>query len=264
MLQIDLSNQVSIVTGACGDIGRMIVECLAKCGSNVAVVDLNFERAEMVAEDIAGRYHVQTKPYLLDISDEQQVKQVFAQINEDFSTIDILINGAAFANEGKNYYSTPIEIAVKTVDVNIHGTGMCIKAALDYMLPKKSGKIINIASIAGRIGTAGTANYSITKAAIIAMTQSIARAHAKEGIRVNSVAPGYLLTDMWKRGVQKYSKILNKTEEETWQMLALNNIATGVAQEPEDIGQAICFLVSDLAKSITGQCLNVCGGSRFN
>jgi len=132
------------------------------------------------------------------------------------------------------------------------------------MLPKKQGKIVTLSSIAGRIGTAGTANYSISKAAIIALTQSVARAHAKDNINVNCVCPGYLLTNMWKKGIEKYSKILNKSPEETWKIMALNNIAMGRAQEPEDIGNAVAFLVSDLAKNITGQALNVCGGSRFN
>lgn len=264
MIQIDLRGQVAIVTGGAGDVGTGIVKCLADCGANVAIVDLVQENAERLAAETSEIYGVEAKGYMLDISVEDDVKDVFNMVHKDFSSIDILVNCAAFANEGKNYYETPPDVARRTVDVNIHGTGLCSKAALDYMLEKKSGKIINIASIAGRIGTAGTANYSITKAAIIAMTQSLARAHAKEGVRVNSVAPGYLFTTMWKRGVTKYSKILNKSEEETWKLLALNNIAMGRAQEAEDIGNAVCFLASDLAKNITGQCLNVCGGSRFN
>jgi len=264
MIHIDLTGQVAIVTGGAGDIGSGIVMCLAECGANVAITDLNLELAEIRAKEAAEKYGVKTKAYKLDISMEEEVSSVFAEINKDFSDFDILVNGAGYASEGKNYYETSMDTARKTVDVNLHGTGMCIKAALDYMLPKQSGKIVNIASIAGRIGTAGTANYSISKAAIIAMTQSIARAHAKEGIRVNGVCPGYILTNMWKRGVEKYSKLLNKTPEETWKALALDNMATGRAQEVEDIGYAVCFLASDLAKNITGQCLNVCGGARFN
>ena len=264
MKQIDLKGQIAIVTGGAGDIGTGIVICLAECGANVAITDVNLEIAEMKAKEVAEKYGVKTKAYKLDISIEEEVNSVFADINKDFNGMDILVNGAGFASEGKNYYETSMEIARKTADINIHGTGMCIKAALDYMLPKQSGKIINIASIAGRYGTAGTANYSITKAAIIAMTQSIARAHAKEGVRVNGICPGYLLTSMWKRGVEKYSKLLNKTPEETWKIMALDNMATGRAQDVEDIGNAVVFLVSDLAKNITGQCLNVCGGSRFN
>jgi len=132
------------------------------------------------------------------------------------------------------------------------------------MLPKKSGKIVIISSIAGRIGTPAVANYSISKAALIAMTQSVARAHAKDNINVNAVCPGYIYTPMWQKGVEKFSKILGKTKEETWQILALNDIAMGRAQEPEDISYATLFLVSDFAKNITGQALNVCGGSRFN
>ncbi|WP_312812820.1 SDR family oxidoreductase [Sedimentibacter sp.] len=264
MKQIDLSSKVAIVTGGAGDIGAGIATCLAESGANVAVVDLNLELATIKAQELTNKYGVVSKAYELDISSEKDVDDVFALINNDFKQIDILVNCAGYGKEGKNYYETPMKIARKTIDINLHGTGMCIKEALKYMLPRNSGNIINIASIAGRIGTAGSANYSISKAAIIAMTQSIARAHAKEGVRVNAVCPGYLLTNMWKQGVEKYSKILNKTPEETWKMLALDNIAMGKAQDVYDIGNAVCFLVSDLAKNITGQSLNVCGGSRFN
>ncbi|MBK5244687.1 MAG: SDR family oxidoreductase [Eubacteriaceae bacterium] len=264
MKQIDLSGQVALVTGGAGDIGIGIVMCLAECGADVAVTDLNLEMAKVKVKEISEKYGVKIKAYKLDISIEEEVKSVFAEINKDFSGIDILVNGAGFASEGKNYYETSMEIARKTVDINIHGTGMCIKAALDYMLPKQSGKIVNIASIAGRCGTAGTANYSITKAAVIAMTQSVANAHAKEGIRVNGVCPGYIFTNMWKHGVEKYSKMLNKTPEETWKIMALDHIATGRAQDVEDVGNAVVFLASDLAKNITGQSLNVCGGTKFN
>jgi NAD(P)-dependent dehydrogenase (short-subunit alcohol dehydrogenase family) len=264
MKQIDLTNKVAIVTGGAGDIGAGIAMCLAECGASLAVTDLNIEMADLKAKELAEKYGVKAKAYKLDISLEEEINNVFAEINNDFSSIDILVNCAGFAKEGKNYYETSMEIARKTTDINLHGTGMCIKAALNYMLPKHSGNIINIASIAGRYGTAGSANYSISKAAIIAMTQSVARAHAKEGVRVNGVCPGFLLTNMWKQGVEKYSKLLNKTPEDTWKMLALDNIATGRAQEVEDIGYAVCFLASDLAKNITGQNLNVCGGSRFN
>lgn len=264
MKQIDLSNKVAIVTGGAGDIGAGIVTCLAECNANVAVVDMNLEIAVCKAKEITEKYGVISKAYELDISNEKDIEDVFALIKNDFKDIDILVNCAGYAKEGKNYYETPMDIARKTMDINVHGTGMCIKEALRYMLPRHSGNIINIASIAGRIGTAGSANYSISKSAIIAMTQSVARAHAKEGVRINAVCPGYLLTNMWKQGVEKYSKLLNKTPEETWKMLALDNIAMGREQDVEDIGNAVCFLVSDLAKNITGQSLNVCGGSRFN
>ena len=133
-----------------------------------------------------------------------------------------------------------------------------------YMLPRKYGKIITIASIAGRCGTAAVANYAISKAGMIAMTQSVARAHANQNINVNSVCPGYVLTEMWEKGVEKFSKIMGKTPEETWKILALDKIAMGRAQTPEDMGNAVAFLASDLAKNITGQALNVCGGSMFN
>ncbi|SMP45647.1 SDR family NAD(P)-dependent oxidoreductase [Anoxynatronum buryatiense] len=263
-MKIDLEGQTAIVTGAGGDIGAGIVEALAKCGANVAVTDLDMQAAQKVVFSMSAMFKGEYKAYQLDVSEQTDIKRVFSKICKDFGTIEILVAGAACAGEGKNYFETPMETARKIADVNIHGTGMCIKEALTYMLPQKYGKIITISSVAGREGTAGTPNYSISKAAMIALTQSVAKAHAKEGISANSVCPGYLLTNMWKKGIEKYSKILGKTPEETWQLLALDRMATGRAQEPADIGNAVAFLVSDLAKNITGQALNVCGGAKFN
>lgn len=263
-MKIDLSGQTAVVTGAAGGIGSGIVEALAKCGANIAVTDINLAAAQGLVEACQRQYQVTMKAYTLDIGVEAHIKDVFEEVHRDFGQIDVLVAGAAYAGEGKNYYETPMEAARKIMDVNVHGTGMCIKEALHYMLPRNHGRIITISSVAGREGTAGTPNYSISKAAIISMTQSVAKAHAKEGITANSVCPGYLLTDLWKKGVEKYSKILNKTPEETWKMLALDRMATGRAQEPEDIGNAVAFLASDLAKNITGQALNVCGGAKFN
>ncbi len=263
-MKIDLNGKVAVVTGAGGGIGEGIVKSLAKCGANIAVTDVNFKAAKIVADRINENYDIKSIPYKLDISNEKEVKDVFEIINTEFSQIDILVTAAGIAGEGPSYYQTSMETAKKITDVNLHGTGICIKAALEYMIPQKFGKIVTISSIAGRTGTVSTANYSITKAAIIALTQSVAKAHAKQGINVNSICPGYLYTKMWEQGVQKYSKILNLTPEETWKKLALDNMATGRAQEPEDIGNAAAFLVSDLAKNITGQALNVCGGAKFN
>lgn len=263
-MKIDLSGQTAVVTGAGGDIGAGIVEALVKCGANVAVTDINLTAARQVVDSLQNKYQVKLQAYTLDIANEEDIQQVFKEVKDDFGKLDILVAGAAFAGEGRNYLETPMEVARKIMDVNVHGTGMCIKEALTYMLPQKYGRIITLSSVAGREGTAGTPNYSISKAAIISMTQSIAKAHAKEGITANSVCPGYLLTNLWKRGVEKYSKMLNKTPEETWKILALDRMATGRAQEPEDIGNAVAFLVSYLARNITGQALNVCGGAKFN
>ncbi len=263
MIAFDLTGKVAVVTGAGGGLGGDIAKKLAEAGAVVAASDLikdNVEKVVAEINDAGGK----AKAYQLDISDEKAVYDHFDKVAEEFNTIDILVAAAGLSGEGPNFYQTPSEVAKKIYDVNLLGTGYCVKGALKYMLPKKSGKIVIISSIAGRIGTPAVANYSISKAALIAMTQSVARAHAKDNINVNAVCPGYIYTPMWQKGVEKFSKILGKTKEETWQILALNDIAMGRAQEPEDISYATLFLVSDFAKNITGQALNVCGGSRFN
>ncbi|HHW40664.1 MAG TPA: SDR family oxidoreductase [Syntrophomonadaceae bacterium] len=263
MIAFDLTGKVAVVTGAGGGIGGDITKKLAEVGAAVAASDINKENVDQVVVEI-NKSGGKAKSYQLDISDEAAVYAHFDTVANDFGTIDILVAAAGVSGEGPNFYETPTEVARKIYDVNLFGTGFCIKAALKYMIPKKSGKIVTISSIAGRIGMPSVANYSISKAAIIAMTQSVARAHAKDNININAICPGYLYTPMWQKGVEKFSKILGKTPEETWKMLALDNIAMGRAQEVEDISYATLFLVSDFSKNITGQALNVCGGSRFN
>lgn len=263
MISFDLTGKIAVVTGAGGGIGGDIAKKLAEAGATVAASDINQESVDQVVAEI-NKAGGKAKSYQLDISDEAAVNNVFDAVANEFGTIDILVAAAGISGEGPNFYQTPTEVARKIYDVNLMGTGFCIKAALKYMLPKKYGKIVTISSIAGRIGTPAVANYSISKAAIIAMTQSVARAHAKDNINVNAICPGYLYTAMWQKGVEKFSKILGKTPEETWKTLALDKIAMGRAQEVEDISYATLFLVSDFAKNITGQALNVCGGSVFN
>ena len=264
MKSIDLNGKVAIVTGGGGGIGCAIVRFLAECGADIAVTGRNMEKANRAVK-LASELGVKAKAYQLDITDEDMVNTVFTQIKEDFKRIDILVANAGKAGgEGLRYVDTSEMVAKSIVDVNMNGTGYCIKAAVNAMLQQKFGRIIVISSTAARQGTVAAANYSMSKSALISMVQSVAQAHGKDGIHANCVCPGYVRTGMWDKGIDGISKKYNISEDEAWEIIALNNTATHRSSEPEDIGAAVAFLASDLAKCITGQCLNVCGGSRFN
>ncbi|MGI6453624.1 MAG: SDR family NAD(P)-dependent oxidoreductase [Syntrophomonadaceae bacterium] len=270
MLEIKFDGRVAVILGGAGGIGKGIVKVFAQCGASLAVVDINLPEAQKVAEQSAEKYGVKAKAYKLDMADEDQVNSVFKQIHDDFSSLDIVIIasgvGSAQSGEKANFYDSPSTASQRIVQVNILGTGYCLKAALNYMIPQNYGRIVTLASIAGRRASANGAgaNYASSKAAIISMTQSVARAHAKQGITCNCICPGYIYTEMLGSRFSAIAKRMGVTAEEVWQSFALDKIPQGVDQTPEDIGFAAAFLVSDRARHITGQTLNVDGGAVLN
>lgn len=264
MLELCLKEKTAVVTGAGGSIGSGIAMCFAKCGANVAVVDYDLDAAEAKAKEIATQCNVKTKAYQTDVSFEEKVKDTFEAVHNDFGSVDILCTAAGIVGDTDDYLNTPASDMELTLRINLLGTSYCIRAALAYMMPNESGKIITISSIAGRMGVGDQANYASSKAGIISLTQSVAQFAAKANINVNCLCPGYLKTAMWEEGLQFYAEEMGTTPEEAWKIVALDQIALGRAQEPEDIGNMAAFLASDLARNITGQAINICGGSLFN
>ncbi len=263
MIDIDLKNKTAVITGGGGSIGRGIASAYAKTGANVAVCDFNIEAAEKVSGEIASR-GVDSKPYKIDISKESECIKVFADIKKDFVSLDILCTAAGIVGDTDDYLNTPASDMEKTLKINLLGTSYCIRAALKYMMEQNFGKIVTISSIAGRMGVGDQANYASSKAGIISLTQSIAQFAAKNDINVNCLCPGYIKTAMWEEGLEFYAAELGCTKEEAWKLIALDRIALGRAQEPEDIGNAAVFLSSELSRNITGQTVNIDGGVLFN
>ncbi|MGI6453623.1 MAG: SDR family NAD(P)-dependent oxidoreductase [Syntrophomonadaceae bacterium] len=266
MQGFDFKGSVAVITGGGGDIGRGIGLIFAQAGANIALLDADLEAVLKAAQIIEDHCGVKAKGYQLDIANEKEVYSVFQQVHDDFGQIDMLVANAdpSIPGEGPTLYDSPSLAAQQIMSVNVLGNGYCIKAALDYMLPRKQGKIVTVASIAGRIGTPNGANHAASMAALISITQSVAMAHAREGINCNCICPGYIRANLWKELEPDTARRMGLTVEQMWQQAALDNIAQGVEQAPEDIGNAAAFLCSDWAQHITGQTLNVDGGSRFN
>ena len=264
MVGMDISGEVVVVTGGGGDIGRAICEIMAKAGAKVAVTDLVQDRIDKVVEKINNANPGMAKGYLLNITDKQSVDSVFEQVSKDLGDISILVAAAGHGGEDANFFEATAEQARAIYDVNIIGTQLCIKAAAKQMIPKKHGKIVIISSISGRLGSTTLVNYSGSKSALIALTQSVAQLTAKYNINVNAICPGFLLTNMWHKGLERFSKAWNCTKEEAWKKVALDKIALGRQQEPEDVAYMALFLSSQLAVNITGQAINIDGGVRYN
>ena len=266
---MDLTDRVAIVTGAGRGIGRGIATVMARCGATVAVADINIDDASSVAAELAamGRDSVALKA---DVTDQAEVDALAESVIDRFGRIDAVVNNAGIiAAPGWENRENPDEQDWDMLyEVNVKGVARVTEAVLPHMRERRCGKIVNIASVAGRIGSTTSAPYSISKAGVISYTQAIAIEEAQHNINVNAVCPGLLWTPLWRRIAVRHG--INRDEDkgmtarEVFDKYVKERTPLGREQTPEDIGNAVAFLASDAAKNITGQALNVSGGSHIN
>lgn len=243
---MSLQGKVAIVTGAAQGIGRVIAETLASAGADIVVADLDPARSQDTVDGITklGRRVINAK---VNVADWNDVKKLADDVLTAWGQIDILVNNAGITRDGL-LIRMKEEDWLAVLQVNLTGTFYCIKAVLPAMSKKRSGRIVNIASIVGVMGNAGQANYSASKAAVIGLTKTAAREYASRSITVNAVAPGFIDTAM--------TKALDAEVRDTLQ----NQIPLGRLGTAVDVAGAVRFLVSDDASYITGHVVHVNGG----
>jgi 3-oxoacyl-[acyl-carrier protein] reductase len=241
------ANQVAIVTGAGRGIGHAIAVRLASEGCRVAVVSRTEANAVRTSDEINAQYAGLSKAYAVDVASHSGVKSLVEQILGDFSRVDILVNNAGLTRDNLSMRISEEDWDV-VIDTNLKGAFNFIQACSRPMIKQRSGRIINIASVAGLMGNAGQANYAASKAGLIGLTKVIARELASRSITCNAVAPGFIDTDM-TQGLSDQVKTA-----------VLPQIPLGKFGEPDDISAAVAFLASTEAKYITGQTLTVDGG----
>ncbi len=241
------ANQVAIVTGAGRGIGRAIALRFASEGARVAIVSRTEKNSVAVAEEINAKHAGLAIPYAVDVSDHAAVQTLCAKILADFTRIDVLVNNAGVTKDGLSMRMSP-EDWDTVIETNLKGAFNFYQGVARAMMKQRSGRIVNIASVSGLMGNAGQANYAASKAGLIAFTKVIARELASRGITANSVAPGFIATDM--------TEVLS----EQIKAEVVKQIPVGSFGEGEDIAAAVAFLASGEAKYITGQTLSVDGG----
>ena len=242
-----LDGKTALVTGASRGIGRAIALCLAAEGARVAI---NYAGNVKAAEEVKAAIEATGGTAILcqaDIADSAAVEAMVANVVKEFGTIDILVNNAGITRDTLLMRMKDEDFA-KVLDTNLKGVFYCTKAISKLMMKKRSGRIVNMASVVGLVGNAGQTNYAAAKAGVIGFSKSAAKELASRGITVNVVAPGFIGTDM--------TAGLPESVKEKM----LTDIPLGRMGEPEDVASAVLFLASDQASYITGQVVNVDGG----
>ncbi len=243
-MAIDLSGKVGLVTGGSRGIGKAVARRLAGAGAKVALVDVvDLDELRKTADEIGGgAIAVQA-----NVTDEAEVTAAVSQVEDALGPIDVLVNNAGITRDGL-LVRMSLENWGAVLDVNLKGVFIVTKAVARGMMKRRSGRVVNIASVVGITGNAGQANYSASKAGVIGFTKTVAKEMAPRNVLVNAVAPGFIDTDM--------TRALPEAARE----MLLKLIPLGRLGGPDDVANAVLFLSCDLSSYVTGQVVVVDGG----
>ncbi len=245
-----LIGKVALITGTASPIGigKAVAITLAKEGCDIISTDVNLEGAKLTADEVKalGRKAVALK---VDVADKDEVDKAVKEALKEFGRIDILVNNAGLASGGGPFHNQPEENWQKDINVNLYGTMNCIKAVLPNMIEHKYGKIINVASVSGRLGR--PISYAAAKGAVVNITRGLAMDYGPEGINVNAIAPGMVPTKFYGGGKGASPELIERYE---------GRVPMKQVQTAEDMANAVAFLASDISRNITGQTLQVDGG----
>ena len=238
----DLKNKNIIVTGASGGIGNSIVEKLYEYGANILASGTRVEKLN----DLRNKFE-KIKILQFDISQTEKIEEFIDNASNKLGGLDCIINNAGITKDNLAIRMS-IEEWQKVIDINLTSTFLMSKFAIKKMLKNKKGKIINITSVVGHTGNLGQANYTASKAGIVAMSKSLAIEYAKKNININCISPGFIKTNMTDKIDDKYKEAI------------ISKIPSARLGEPEDIANVALFLSSENSNYINGETIHVNGG----
>jgi len=237
-----LDGKIVLVTGASRGIGKAIATQLKTLGATVIGTATSEHGAQKISE-----YLGEGNGLVLNVTNDDSISQLFSTIKDDHGSVDILINNAGITRDNL-FMRMKTEEWDDIIDTNLSSVFKVSKAAIRAMMKKRTGRIINIGSVVGTMGNAGQVNYATAKAGLLGFTKSLAREVASRGITVNTVAPGFIDTDMTQT-------LTDEQKEGIFSQVPANRLG-----KPEEIASAVAFLASDAAAYITGETLHVNGG----
>jgi meso-butanediol dehydrogenase/(S,S)-butanediol dehydrogenase/diacetyl reductase len=252
-----LSGKVAIVTGAAQGIGRGVAVLFARRGADLAIWDLNTKDLAQV-KDAIFKERRRCLAMTVNVTDADEVNQAVRSTVQELGGVDILVNCAGL--HSSILFKDMTEKDWDSVnDVNAKGTFLCCKAVVNEMINRGGGRIINIASDAGKTGHPTEAHYVASKHSVIGLTKVLALELARDNLRVNAICPGYADTPMLRKIFGELARIQGKTQDEVVREI-IATIPVGRLGTPEDIAKVAAFLASDDAEYVNGQSIGVCGG----
>jgi 3-oxoacyl-[acyl-carrier protein] reductase len=242
-----LKGQVAVVTGGSRGIGRAVALKMAENGADVAVVYAGNEQAAEETRSLAEKFQVKCRTYRCDVSNFSETKKLVDAILSDFGRIDVLVNNAGITRDGliATMKEQDFDDVIAT---NLKGAFNMTKHCYHHFLHRRSGRIVNISSVAGITGNPGQANYASAKAGLIGLTKTVAKELAGRGVTCNAIAPGIIDTDM--------TKSMNDKAREA----VVSAVPMKRAGRPEDVAELAVFLAGEGSSYITGEVIRVDGG----
>jgi meso-butanediol dehydrogenase/(S,S)-butanediol dehydrogenase/diacetyl reductase len=263
-MDLKIDGKIAIVTGAGNGIGRGIAMRLAEERAVVIAADLSGIDAERVIAEITSTGG-KGLALQIDATDEEAVSEMVRHGIETFGQIDILVNNVGGGSSSALIVNLPAEKWDKTIEVNLRSTFLCSRAVAREMIPRREGRIVNIASISGKIGESLIGAYCAAKFGVIGLTQVMAKEFGRYSITVNAVCPGYVWTPGWEHLAQwlkdNFSTMADKSLEQIFDERVKATTPLGRPQTAGDVASLVAYLVSEEAKNITGQAINVDGGA---
>ncbi|MBI2486653.1 MAG: glucose 1-dehydrogenase [Deltaproteobacteria bacterium] len=247
-----LKGKTAIITGGGEGIGKATALLFCKEGAKVGITGRTKKKLDEVVKEARGSGEIIAFPG--DVSKEEDVKRIVDEFVKRFKNIDILFNNAGVLEVG-TVTTTSVEAWDKIIDINVKGTFLMSKYVLPHMLENGGGSIINNSSVLGFIGCQNTVAYNTSKGAIMQFTRSLALDHAKQGIRVNTICPGFIKTKMNEDFIGNPPDAQKQLDE-----IAAGLVPMGKRGEPDDIAYALLYLASDESKYVTGASIVVDGG----